>query len=118
VKGCRLPDTRFGDLPLELDVLKPGDYWKYLNDDGSPTEPYINLPEKQLAGNLNRTVWGYCSPSDGGIGTLMIHTVREEKDGTISVRPGDGSSNSIMYNRGRPEQWHGYIEHGVWNKID
>jgi hypothetical protein len=47
---------------------------------------------------------------------LSIHTVREEDDGTISVRPGDGSSNSILIKyRAEPTWWHGYIEHGVWN---
>jgi hypothetical protein len=40
--------------------------------------------------------------------------VREHEDGTISVRPGDGSSNSILITGHDGEQYHGYIECGVW----
>lgn len=117
MKGRRLPDTIFGEIP---DGAKPGDYWKYLNrETNEPLKPYSNLPEAQLKGNLTKTVWGYYSPDGNGIGTLMIHTVREEEDGTISVRAGDGSSNSIKHMGGATKKiWHGYIEHGVWNKID
>ncbi len=46
------------------------------------------------------------------IAWLRNHTVREHEDGTISVRPGDGSSNSILVIGHDSEQWHGYIEHG------
>lgn len=68
-------------------------------------------------GNLTKTVWGYTSPDGNGLGTLAIHTVREEEDGTISVRPGDGSSNSILHKGGGTGKvWHGYIEHGVWSE--
>jgi hypothetical protein len=42
--------------------------------------------------------------------------VREEDDGTISVRPGDGSSNSILLSGAFGKTWHGYIEHGEWSK--
>lgn len=48
------------------------------------------------------------------IGNLELHTVREHEDGTISVRPGDGSSNSILISGSRGRKWHGYIEHGIW----
>lgn len=113
MKGRRREDMQFGDIPSDP---HPGDYWKYVNEDGTPMAPYDGLPEEQVKGNLTGTVWGFRSPNGAGMGTLMIHTVREEEDGTISVRPGDGSSNSIMFNRERPTQWHGYIEHGVWNE--
>lgn len=113
MKGRRRKDTLFGDLPPRL---HPGDYWKYVNEDGTPIEPYTNFPPEQAKGNLTKTVWGFRSPNGKGIGTLMIHTVREEDDGTMSVRAGDGSSNSIMVNRDTPDQWHGYVEHGVWNE--
>lgn len=43
---------------------------------------------------------------------LPVHTVREHEDGTISVRPGDGSSNSILVKQGDGQQWRGYIDHG------
>lgn len=116
LKGRRLPDTRFGELPESLDNIQPGDYWKYLDAEGNPQKPYSNEP--LAAGNLTQTVWGYMSPDGNGIGTLMIHTVREEDDGTISVRSGDGSSNSILHGGGKPrKEWHGYIEHGQWNPV-
>jgi hypothetical protein len=41
--------------------------------------------------------------------------VREHEDGTISVLPGDGSSNSILVSR-RDKSWHGYIRHGVFEE--
>jgi hypothetical protein len=109
VTGRRLRDVRFGDLPEE--ELQPGDYWKYLNDDGE----VMSVSQKS---NLTGTVWGYYSPDGNGIGTLLQHTVREHEDGTISVRPNDGSSNSILH-RGGPsgKTWHGYVDHGVWSHV-
>ena len=67
------------------------------------------------AGNLTDGVWGYYSPDGNGIGTMAAHTVREHDDGTISVLPGDGSSNSIFHQGGNPNRtWHGYIFSGEW----
>jgi hypothetical protein len=58
------------------------------------------------------------SPDGNGMGTLMIHTVRENDDGTITVAAGDGSSNSILHGGGaQNKEWHGYIDHGVWNPV-
>lgn len=106
MNGRRRPDVVFGELP---DDLRPGDYWKYLDRNGDPK--HVDRP-----GNLTGTVWGIYTPDRGaGVGTLMAHTVREHEDGTISVRPGDGSSNSILQ-RGAGGTWHGYIEHGVWRE--
>jgi hypothetical protein len=112
VKGRRRPDVPFGTLPIDP---QPGDYWKYLDrTTGLPAEP----GEVEGAdGNLTQTVWGYFSPDGGGIGTLMIHTVRENDDGTITVAPGDGSSNSILHRSGKGKQWHGYIDKGVWKPV-
>lgn len=108
MKGRRLPDTILGQLP---DDLQPGDYWKVTNSEG---EPIHVGPEK---GNLTGTVWGIYCPR-GGVGTLWNHTVREHEDGTISVRPGDGSSNSILMTGGPgSETWHGYIEQGEWREL-
>lgn len=112
-KGRRLPDTKFGDIPSGIQA---GDYWKYVDDNGSPMKPIPEFPGTGENSNLTGTVWGYYSPDGNGIGTLMRHTVREEDDGTISVRAGDGSSNSILHTGARDETWHGYIEHGVWNE--
>lgn len=92
---------------------EPGDYWRHVRPDGS------SMVAEGAPGNGNLTggVWGICAPN-GAIGTLMRHTVREhEEDGTISVRPGDGSSNSILIGWGDVRQWHGYIEHGVWSEV-
>ena len=107
MKGTRLADTQLGGLPDGCDT--PGAYWKYVNSEDEPLRP--NEP-----GNLTNTMWGFCGPH-GGIGTLSKHTVREEEDGTISVRANDGSSNSIRFGGGNIPEWHGYIEHGVWNEL-
>jgi hypothetical protein len=105
--GRRCEDVRFGDLPDDCD--QPGAYWKYL--DRETGEP-MHVTED---GNLTGTVWGFCAPI-GGIGTLRLHTVREHEDGTITVAPGDGSSNSILFTGSHGRQWHGYIERGVWRE--
>ena len=48
---------------------------------------------------------------------LDYHTVRENEDGTISVLPGDGSSNSILVHGSRVRSWHGYIYSGEFREI-
>lgn len=110
--GVRLPDTPFGDLP---DGIVRGAYWKVL--DRSSGEPRVSAEP----GNLTGTVWMVVAPlgdEDGyGIGRLEKHTVREHEDGTISVRPGDGSTNSILITKSNGQQFHGYIEHGVWRSV-
>ena len=70
-----------------------GDYWKN-DEDGS---------------------W-YCVTPNGLLGWLKNHHVEEHEDGTISVVAGPWGSNSILVNGGRPNAWHGYIEHGVWKE--
>lgn len=106
--GRRRPDTPQGDLP---DDIQAGDYWRVLNHgNGKPVQ--VNHP-----GNLTGGVWYVVAPmpNDGyAIGRLELHTVREHEDGTISVRPGDGSSNSILIRGHHGQTFHGYIEHGVW----
>ncbi len=106
IQGRRLPDVPYGDLPEDP---QPGDYWRYLKREGG--EP-LHVEEE---GNLTGSVWGFCSPV-GGIGTLLKHTVRENEDGTATVAPGDGSSNSILFGGGRGDTWHGYLDHGVWKE--
>lgn len=108
-EGRRREDVRMGELP---EAVEPGDYWRYLTADGSPltsSEP----------GNLTGGVWGVCVPGDDelGIGLLTKHTVREHDDGTISILPNDGSSNSVKVDRGDRELFHGYIERGVWRSV-
>lgn len=117
--GRRLPDTRFGDLPETLDDLRPGDYWRYTVGEGEQVRPVSAkaMYGDKAAGNLTDGVWGYVSPDGNGIGTLAAHTVREHEDGTISIRPGDGTSNSVLHSGGAQDRtWHGYVDHGVWQE--
>jgi hypothetical protein len=104
-----------GDLP---DDLQPGDYWKYVGPDGEPLSARRMYAHADVSGNLTDTVWGYASPDGNGIGTLAQHTVREEDDGTVSIRPGDGTSNSVLHSGGDSDLvWHGYVEHGEWGSV-
>lgn len=105
VKGRRRPDTEYGNLP---DDLQPGDYWRYIREG-----EYMIAHE--APGNLTGGVWGFMGPHDRGIGTLRYHTVRENEDGTISIKPGDGSSNSIGQT-GPSGYWHGYIYDDIWTE--
>jgi hypothetical protein len=106
--GRRLPDLIEGNLPPDLQA---GDYWKILNEDGTPRKVL-------RTGKLTEDTWYVVAPigdADGfALGRLDHHTVREHEDGTISVRAGDGSSNSILITGSHGRSWHGYIEHGVW----
>jgi hypothetical protein len=105
--GRRRPDTIEGDLP---DDIRRGDFWKVLDRDGQPAK----------GPSLTGTVWYVVAPigdRDGfALGKLVHHTVREHEDGAISVRPGDGSSNSILITGAHGFSWHGYIERGVWRR--
>lgn len=107
--GRRRPDTRRDQLPPDP---QPGDYWKVI--DVSSGEP----ARSDRPSNLTGTVWEIVAPGLGfGVATLAAHTVREEDDGSISVRPGDGSSNSILVTGAGGKTWHGYIERGEWREI-
>jgi len=109
LKGRRLPDAESGELP-EHETIQAGDYWKALAD-GKPLR--VENPS-----NLTGEVWWIAAPMPSGsfgLARLTNHTVREEDDGTISVRPGDGSSNSILVKGANGQEFHGYIEHGVWS---
>ena len=105
--GHRLPDTKRGELP---EGIEPGCYWKVLDESG---QPYVVHEPTNLTG----TEWMVVGPEPGlAVGRLSLHTGREEDDGTISVRPGDGSSNSILLIGHHGRTWHGYIEHGDWRR--
>ncbi len=106
--GRRRADTREGDLP---DEIQPGDYWKILDASGQPKQ-------SAYATNLTGTCWHLAVPLGLGdkayaLANLIAHTVREHDDGTISVLPGDGSSNSILVIRRPGETWHGYVRNGI-----
>jgi hypothetical protein len=109
-QGRRLEDVAFGDLPADLE---PGTYWRYLDETGEPMECSA---EQRARGNLTGGVWGFCAPNGAGIGTLMLHTVREHEDGTATIAPGDGSSNSVLISSGE-RSWHGFLERGVWREV-
>jgi hypothetical protein len=96
-------------LPLDEihDDLQPGDYWRVANRHTG--EPMRSAEPSNLTG----TCWHIVSPLGGGVGLLMKHTVREEDDGTISIRRDDGSSNSVAITTAAG-YWHGFVEHGVW----
>lgn len=112
--GRRREDVRLGTLPEDV---QPGDIWRYLSGNGAPTSAAVMYPSQDMSGNLTGGVWGYMPPDGNGIGTLALHTVREHDDGTVSVRPGDGSSNSILHSGGATSKtWHGYVEHCVWQE--
>lgn len=107
--GRRRADVPLGDLPPDV---QPADYWRYLVSDGSRP---MHVEER---GNLTGGVWGFYAPNGCGIGTLLKHTVRELADGTATVAPGDGSSNSILISGGGSgRSWHGYLERGVWREV-
>lgn len=113
--GRRLPDCDNGVLP----DLQPGDYWKLVHPGGQPYTP-LELTGREHPSNLTGTCWHIavpnpCSISGDGylLANLVMHTVREHEDGTISVKPGDGSSNSILVRQNDKCSWHGYVDHGV-----
>lgn len=107
--GRRRPATEIDRLPADIEA---GDYWMVLVNDSDGLRPMMVTEPSNLTGG----VWRVAAPMSYGfaIGTLTKHTVREHDDGTISVRPGDGSSNSILITGHDGEQYHGFIEHGVW----
>ena len=111
MKGRRRPDSPIGKIPRGV---RAGDFWKVLTDDGDRPIAIEGEPS-----NLTGCMWRVAAPMSYGfaIGTLTKHTVREEDDGTISVRAGDGSSNSILITGHAGEQWHGYIERGTWSHV-
>jgi hypothetical protein len=106
--GRRLSDTAEGEFPLPYDELQEGDAWKVL--DRETGEPLVVDDQPS---NLTRTAWMVHAPGRL-LANLRAHTVREHEDGSISVRPGDGSSNSILVQRRPEESWRGYIEHNEW----
>lgn len=106
--GKRLPDMPGGDDEwFDGWDMPAGSYWRILE----------SIPGHQPGPeNLTGTIWGISVPRLGGIAVLSLHTVRENDDGSISVVPGDGSSNSILISTAR-DTWHGYIYDGVWEEV-
>jgi len=57
-----------------------------------------------------KATWYACTPN-GLLGNLANHEVTEYEDGTISVSP------SILVDGGQPDQWHGFLERGIWREV-
>jgi hypothetical protein len=72
---------------VDLHKMEPGDYGK------SPTSHE----------------WICCAPN-GYHGALGRHDVIEHEDGTLTVSP------SILIMRAAGDQWHGFLERGVWRE--
>lgn len=55
-------------------------------------------------------IWYACTPN-GHLGNLANHEVVEHEDGTITVSP------SILVGGDRGDDWHGYLERGIWREV-
>jgi hypothetical protein len=115
IQGRRRDDCVRGDMPSDLQI---GDYWKIIHADGRPVSPEEHSGRAH-ASNLTGTCWYIAVPNPSSrtgrgylLGNLCAHTVREHADGTISVLPGDGSSNSILVSNTHGS-WHGFVRAGV-----
>lgn len=73
---------------VELYEMEPGEYGRVRSDG----------------------VW-LCRAPNGYGGNLSRHEVVEHEDGTITVTP------SILIRRGQGEEWHGFLERGVWREV-
>lgn len=90
--GAILPECGF-------DGLESGDYWR--------------IGESSDSGNLTGLSYGFYF--DGfGLFRLTKHTIREHEDGTISIVPGDGSSNSVRVSGNHDSIAHGYFRRNRW----
>jgi hypothetical protein len=86
---------RFADFEYPQD---PG-YAKWPTDDGY---------DAWMVMTPDRCLFMLANPGSNIGGA--VHEVEEHEDGTITVEPRPGNSNSIL----SPKGWHGYIDHGVW----
>lgn len=100
MKGTRIPD---GEFPA-----KRGEYSKFIVEkDGTE---YVMWFMKSPIGGPSFQIGP--KPIGGG------HEVEENEDGTITVQPQPGNSNSILIRWGSQveKSWHGYIYKGVWQE--
>jgi len=75
-----------------------------------PVDGELLLKEFEYGVNPKNGNW-YCKVPGCLMGNLTGHEVTEHDDGTITVSP------SILINGGEKNQWHGYLEHGVWRSV-
>lgn len=98
IGGRRVPDDEWFSWQADGQI-RPGDYGKIVDD--------------------RKVTWFVCAP-DGSRFMLASpqspdragrhHEVDEHEDGTITVEPKPGNSNSIL----SPNGWHGWIYRGEW----
>jgi hypothetical protein len=89
--GTRLPDDTFPEEPGAYSKVFGGE-WVVSTPDGC----IFHLASERR-------------PDRNG----KHHEVEEHEDGSISVLPRPGNSNSIL----SPKGWHGYLERGVWRAV-
>lgn len=75
--------------------------------DVDDTHPVLNAGEY---GNCDG-FWMGVPPGTDLLAGLSKHEVTEHEDGTITVSP------SILVRDWRGNQWHGYLERGVWREV-
>lgn len=73
--------------PQDGEMFEPGEYGRYAG------------------------MWMGIPPGTDLLMNVSKHEVIEHEDGTITVSP------SILISRGTPDEWHGYLERGVWRKV-
>lgn len=55
--------------------------------------------------------WMGVPPNTDLLGGFSKHEVTEHEDGTITVSP------SILIKDWRGQEWHGYLERGIWREV-
>lgn len=55
--------------------------------------------------------WYGVPPGTDLLGCFAKHKVVEHENGTITVSP------SILISSGKADEWHGFLENGVWRKV-
>ena len=74
--------------------------------------PDDSLFEPGEYGKLSDGEWYGVPPGTTLLAGMAKHTVVEHEDGTITVSP------SILVTRpGTPDQWHGFLEKGIWREV-
>ena len=62
-----------------------------------------------------RNGFWYCRPPGCHMGCLKNHKVVEHEDGSITVDP----SILVSYETSKGKvEWHGYLERGIWRKVN
>jgi hypothetical protein len=101
VSGDRTTGRRVDSYEEFFDAsIEEGVYWKVTVDG-------VTCWQIRPPGCDDNGLLGPQPPASG-------HDVDEHDDGTITVEPKPGNSNSILCPLCR---WHGYIERGVWVQV-